>query len=264
MSHNSFDIIGAATNAVRFVVAERRYMFAAAVFPFAATLAANLLNFFFVKTQDNILLFAVMLVLGEAAMDGWFMFLQTRLILLGERLEQPIPDPATQRLRHNDMRAAVLTWMIFKLWLTVVAMYLIWVMQLTERQDGGIGIYTMVALFLTGAWIWSLRLSVAHILVGVGYSVKKYLFRVNGLMGSLRLAGLAIVVSFPFQLVSMPLKEKLLLTQNIGTAEAVIALTLLSALNTALLIFLNAAGVFALKDMLGRPEKAGGIRKIQE
>lgn len=262
MSHNSFDIISAATNAVRFVVAERRYMFAAAVFPFAATLGANLLNFFLLKGQDSIILFAVMLILGEAAVDGWFMFLQARLILLGERLEQPSPDPAAQRLRHNDLRAAVLTWMIFKLWLAVVVMYLVWVVQMTERQASGVGLYTMIGLFLTGAWIWSLRLGVAHILVGVGYSVKRYLFRVNGLMGSLRLVGLAIVVSFPFQLASMPLEEKLLLTKDIETTVAVIVLVLLSAINTALMVFLNAAGVFAMKDMLGRAEKNKGIRKI--
>jgi hypothetical protein len=262
MSHNSFDIISAVSHAVRFVVAERRYMFAAAVFPFAATLAAGLLNVFFVKGYDDILLFAVMLMLGEAAMDGWFMFLQTRLILLGERLEQPNPDPAAQRLRHNDMRAAVLTWMLFKLWLAVVMMYLIWVLSMKEQGQGGMEFYTMGALFLIGAWLWSLRLGVAHILVGVGYPVKQYLFRVNGLMGSLRLLGLAIVVSFPFQLMSLPLKEHLLMTKDGGTLETVFAMAALAAINTGLLVFLNAAGVFAMKDMLGRPQRAGGLRKI--
>lgn len=262
MSHNSFDIIGAAVNAVRFVIRERRYMLAAAAFPFAATLAANMMSFFILKGQGSILL-AVLLLLGEAAMDGWFMFLQTRLIVLGERLEEPGQNPDARQLRHNDMRAAVLTWMLFKLWLTAVIMYLIWVVKAAEEaQTSGIGFFSMAGLFLLGAWVWSLRLGVAHILVGVGYSVKSYLFRVNGLMGSLRLIGLALVVSLPFQSIAMPLEEKLILTKGLETIDAVVLLTLASLTNTALLVFLNAAAIFAMKDMLRRPDKRKGIRKV--
>lgn len=262
MSHNSFDIIGAAVNAVRFVARERRYMLAAAVFPLTATLLANFMAYFVVKQQESVL-FTVMLLLGEAAMDGWFMFLQTRLILLGERLEAPAQDPAAQRLRHNDMRAAVLTWMLFKLWLTVVVMYLVWVADAAKQQEtSGIGFFTIIGLFLLGAWIWSLRLGVAHILVSVGYSVKKYLFRVNGLMGSLRLIGLALVVSLPFQAASMPLEEKLFFTKDLATADAAMLMALNSVINTALLVFLNAAAVFALKDMLRRRDKRKGIRAL--
>ncbi|HEX2753438.1 MAG TPA: hypothetical protein VHP34_10135 [Alphaproteobacteria bacterium] len=259
MSHNSFDIIGAATNAVRFVTAERRYMFAAALFPFVAALAANFMTYFMLKGQDSVF-FAVLLMLGEAAVGGWFMFLQARLILFGERLEQPPADAAALRLRHNDMRAAVLTWMLFKLWLTAVVMYLVWVIN--NQKAEGFGIFTMIGLFLTGAWIWSLRLSVAHILVGVGYSIKKYLFRVNGLMGSLRLVGLGMVVSFPFQLVSMPLEEKLLLTENLATPDAAVLLFFITLISTALMVFLNAAAVFAMKDMLSRADKRRGISKV--
>ena len=235
-------------------------MFAAAVFPFAATLVASMMSYFMLKGQDSVL-FAVMLILGEAAMDGWFMFLQTRLILLNERLDQPTTDPEAARLRHNDMRAAVLTWMLFKLWLAIVVMYLIWVVN-NQSAENGLGLYTIIGLFLTGGWIWSLRLGVAHILVGVGYSVKKYLFRVNGLMGSLRLIGLALIVSFPFQVLSMPLEEKLIMTKSLETVDAAVMLTLISLINTALLVFLNAAGVFALKDMLRRPDKRKGIRTV--
>ena len=263
MNHNSFDIIGAAINAVRFVAKERRYMLAAAVFPFTATLVANMMSYFMLKGQESIL-FAIMLLLGEAAMDGWFMFCQTRLILLGERLEDPLQDPAALRMRHNDLRAAVLTWMLFKLWLTVVVMYLIWVADTAKNhpETPGIGIYTLIGLFLLGAWIWSLRLGVAHILVGVGYSVKKYLFRVNGLMGSLRLIGLALVVSFPLQILSRPLEEKLIFTPDLETVDTVVLLTLVTLINTAMLVFLNAAGVFALKDMLRRPDKRRGLHKV--
>lgn len=237
-------------------------MLAAAVFPFTATLVANMMSYFMLKGQESIL-FAIMLLLGEAAMDGWFMFCQTRLILLGERLEDPLQDPAALRMRHNDLRAAVLTWMLFKLWLTLVVMYLIWVVHSAEQpQSTGIGFYSMIGLFLLGAWIWSLRLGVAHILVGVGYSVKKYLFRVNGLMGSLRMIALALVVSFPFQAASMPLEEKLIFGKGLETVDTVILLTLVTLINTALLVFLNAAGVFALKDMLRRPDKRRGLHKV--
>jgi len=259
MNHNSFDIISAATSAVRFVVAERRYMFAAAVFPFIATLIANLMSYFMLKGQDSAL-FAVMLLLGEAAMDGWFMFLQTRLIVFGERLEQPPAEAAAARLRHNDMRAAVLTWMLFKLWLAAVVMYLAWTLQ--NRQADAFGIFTIIGLFLVGAWLWSIRLGVAHILVGVGYSVRQYLFRVNGLMGSLRLIGLALVISFPFQLAGMPLEEKLILNRDMETPEAVMILVAVTLISTAMLVFLNAAAVFALKDMLRRPDKRRGIQKV--
>ena len=261
MNKSSFDIIQAVVDAVRFVIAERRYMFACAVFPFAVTLVANMLSFFVLKSESQSTLAMIVLMLGAAAVDAWFMFLQTRLIVFGERLEAPPQDMGSRIQRHNDLRASVLIWVLFKLWLAVVVAYLAWSMR--QEPTESLGIYTIIALLLVGAWIWSVRLAVAHILTAVGYSIKKYIFRVNGLMGSLRLIGLAIVVSLPFTVLGLPMEEKILLGhKELDTTQAAFLLTGMTALDTLMMVFLNAAAVFALKDMLSREDKRRGIKKV--
>lgn len=260
MNKNSFDIIQAAVDGARFVIAERRYMFACAVFPFVITLLSNILLFFMLSGENSSRLAVVLVTLGAASVDGWFMFLQSRLIILGERLEQP-PQTADARIRrHNDMRGAVLTWMIFKLWTVALGLYASRMLQSDPSE--GLGLITFIGLLLLGAMIWSLRLAVAHILVAVGYSVRQYIFRVNGLMGSLRLLGLGIVVSLPFKVLGLPMEESLLLPPAPDTTEAVFLIIGISFLSVLLMVFLNAAAVFAMKDMLGREDKRKGIKKV--
>lgn len=260
MNKSSFDIIQAVVDAVRFVLAERRYMFACAVFPFVITLLTNIMLFFMFGEEKGSSLVFALLSLGAASVDGWFMFLQSRLIVFRERLEHPPQDPAARIRRHNDMRAAVLTWMIFKLWMVALGIYASWMLQSNPSET--LGLATFISLLLLGAMIWSLRLAVAHILVGVGYSVRKYIFRVNGLMGSLRVLGLGIVVALPFKVLTLQMEESLLLPPAPDTTQAVFLITGISFLSVLLMVFLNAAAVFAMKDMLSREDKRKGIRKV--
>ena len=107
--------------------------------------------------------------------------------------------------------------------------------------------------------IWGIRFAVAHSLAAVDYPIKTYIYAVNGLGISLRLAGLGIVGALPvliafyglIKLVAPDVKE-----QDPALAFLIALATPMSYVMTAIL---TPAGCYALKEILARvrPEKSG-------
>jgi len=260
MNNSRFDIIAAVIHGVRFTVAERRYLIPALVLPYALTLLTNVASFFLIEKQAGNLLAALMITLPASAAAAWFMFVQARLIIFGERLGNLRQEPHFLIQRHNDMTASVLTWILFKMAVIAVSTYLLWWKD--QGSPDTFDHYSMIGMLIIGATFWGLRLSVAHILVAAGYSVKQYIFRVNGAMISLRLLGMGILISIPFEIFSEPLTA--ILTQGKpppGQVETVFLLAILSAVSCILMALLNAAAVFALKEMLGQQRDKRGASK---
>lgn len=260
MNNSRFDIIAAVIHGVRFTVAERRYLIAAMVLPYVLTLLTNVASFFLIEKQAGNILSAALITLPASAASAWFMFVQARLILFGERLGSLPSAPEFTLQRHNDLNACVLTWVLFKMAVIGISAYLLWWKD--QGSPDTFDHYSMIGMLMIGATFWGLRLSVAHILVATGYSVKQYIFRVNGAMVSLRLLGMGILISIPFEIFSEPLAR--ILTQGKpppGQMETIFLLAALSAVSCVLMALLNAAAVFALKEMLGQQRDKRGVKK---
>jgi hypothetical protein len=256
-----FDILSAVIHALRFLRAEWRYTLATLMIPLGADM---LLNLALVSLRPGAgLIEGCLWTLPAAAFSGWFMFLQARLIVFGERVDR-LPAPvAANPQRLNALRATVITWMLVNMVLALFAAYVKWWMTLTlQIQEGGAaaeavtGTYETVSLagfILLGVALWALRFGVVHILLAVGYSVRAFVFRVNGVMVSLRFLALLFVVTIPFSFAL----SALLSTFGDTADTAPAAVVLQSVFSAAVMAVLNAAGVYALREMLARPRRAG-------
>lgn len=253
MNSQRFDIIGAAAFGFQSVFAERRYLSAIAVVPVCIVTAIELAKIFGLDKQS--LITELVSILPISMAGAWFMFLQTRLLVFGERTPETYTTPPDERRRAFE--ACALLWTLTQIAaLALVGYMLFWQQQMTSESAGPA--VNVIGYLLIGASFWALRFSVAHILGAIGYSIREYIFRVNGAMVSLRLLGLMLIVMFPVALLAMPVEEALIAAVKAKEPPAitVAGLSFLRVIfNFILLAVFNAAGVYALRQMLGKGGK---------
>lgn len=250
MNRPRFDIIGAAAFGFQSVFTERRYLSGIALVPICIVTAIELGKIFALDKQS---LITELVSLIPVSMAGaWFMFLQTRLLVFGERTPQTYTNPPEERRRAFE--ASALLWTLTQVGaLGLVGYMLFWQQHVsTETATAPMNI---IGYLLIGASFWALRFSIAHILVATGYSIRDYIFRVNGAMISLRLLALMMIVMFPVALIASPIEGALIAAAKSETPAplSIAGLSLLRViLNFILLAVFNAAAVFALRQMLGK------------
>lgn len=253
MNSQRFDIIGAAAFGFQSVFAERRYLAAIAVVPVCIVTAIELVKILGLDKQSLITELVSLIPISMAG--AWFMFLQTRLLVFGERTPDTYTVPDEERRRAFE--ACALLWTLMQISaLGLVGYMLFWQQQIaTETASPAVNV---IGYLLIGASFWALRFSIVHILGAIGYSIRDYIFRVNGAMVSLRLLGLMLIVMFPIALLAMPVEEALIAAVK-SKEPPVINIAGLSLLrvifNFMLLAIFNAAGVYALRQMLGKGGK---------
>jgi hypothetical protein len=257
MNTPRFDILGCALAGYRSVFAERRYLMSAAMVPVGLTAFVEILKIYGIQKPGILSEMLTMLPVGIAA--AWFMFLQTRLMVFGERTGGIAPESIMPRRRAFEVSA--LLWLLLQMaGLGLLAFLMYWS---REMQSGSPATFVNVSGYLLiGASFWGLRLLVVHILGAIGYSIRDYVFKVNGVMVSVRMFALLMVVLLPVALFAGPVEEAL-----IGALKAestpplqIAGLTVLRVvLNYMLLAFFNAAAVFALRQMLGQGKPQRGI-----
>ena len=253
MNSQRFDIIGAAAFGFQSVFAERRYLSAIAVVPVCIVTAIELAKIFGLDKQSLITELVSMIPISMAG--AWFMFLQTRLLVFGERTPETYTAPPHERRRAYE--ASALLWTLMQISALALVGYLLFWQQQISAETASAPI-NVIGYLLIGASFWALRFSVAHILGAIGYSIRDYIFRVNGAMVSLRLLGLMLIVMFPIALFAMPVEEALIAAVKTKSPSpvSIAGLSLLRVIfNFILLAVFNAAGVYALRQMLGKGGK---------
>ena len=103
-----------------------------------------------------------------------------------------------------------------------------------------------------GALFWGVRFSVAHILAAVGYPLRDFLTRVDGLGISLRLVALEVLCVLPAAVLNLIVLAPFLPGGEVSPARDAVAMVLGSPAIFASTAILNAAAVLALKEILGR------------
>ena len=246
MNNQRFDILGCALQGIRSVFAEWRYLSSIALVPVGLTALITLFKAYGIENKT--LTTNVLATLPTSALAAWFMFLQTRLLVFGERGGQNSAVSGDERRRAFE--ASMILWLLTSLaslgFTTFVAY---WGEQM--QQGGSTGL-TAVGYLMLGAAFWALRFSLVHILGAIGYSIRSYIYRVNGVMVSLRIFAMMMIVFFPVSFVSGPVAQALLdAAQREAPMMQIFGLQLiLCALTFIFLAFFNAAGVFALREML--------------
>lgn len=247
-----FSIMAAVRNGYIFVAREWRYLVRLAILPAGLLLITNLTVFYNQKYLTEFLYYAVSLPYLMAF--GWYIFMLSRLLLMGERAPFAASTPEQMRERHHWLKVSVIVWLLYSAWWAGFKGYCTWyTLNPQLQQNGGA---TMFLLLLIGASFWAIRFSVAPILAAVGYPLKKFVFLVNGIGISLRLIGLAIVCLSPMFFVEVGLltlmsPEPVTLATK-PTLAAVAMAALLMPIEISLLV---ATGCYAMKEMLGRMDR---------
>ena len=246
MNNQRFDILLCAIQGIRSVFAEWRYLSSAALMPVALTALIEVVKLYGVEKQSIITELLTLLPAGAAA--AWFMFLQTRLLVFGERSGKPSVHSGEERRRAFE--ASMLLWLLVNMaGLAFIAFLLYWS---KSSQTDGSAIITAVGYLLLGAVFWGLRFSVVHILGAIGYPLRDYMYRVNGAMVSLRIFAMMLIVLLPVSLVAGPVEQALFgaIKEEAPMLQVSGLLLMVVTLKFVFLSFFNAAGVFALRQML--------------
>lgn len=259
MSGSNFNMPMAIRSGYLFVGREWRYLARFSLLPIGLTLITDLLMYY--QKREISMFEDYLWNIPALAFFGWFMFLEARLLLMGERVDNLPQDQAYLLDRRRGMSACVLVWLLFIMGRTTLIAYLSW----------GIGknnpLINFFWLFLIGAGIWGIRFAVAHILAAVGYPIRRYIFQVNGIIISLRLAGLYLMACIPVALVEFGLTSLMLpeaakgtiidakMLENLPESTAISLLVMEDLCDIVSMTLATAVFCYALKDMLSRPRE---------
>jgi hypothetical protein len=252
-----FNISSAIRNGYAFALRERAYLARISPLPVGVLLITNLVTYFLVHEEKRFMseFEQYLWSLPALALGGWFMFLEARLLLLGERAESLPEDPAYLAARRRALSLCIIIWLLFNMWWSAFWGYQKW--ALVSNADNSNTLITFLGLLLLGGSIWGIRFAVAHILAAVEYPIRQYVFFVNGIGISLRLIGMAFVCVIPISLCVMVVMALLLPEgqETVTRSTAILLLSLLSVLWYVSLALLTASASFALKEILSQPRE---------
>lgn len=250
MGNSRFSMVRAVRNAYLFTGRQAAYLLRLGAMPLALQLVTVLGLYHY--RPDASVIESFLWALPANVFFAWFMFAETRLLLLGERLDALPTDEGALRDRDRAMTLSIMILLLFNMAMTAVIACMKWAVvsgSLEQSAAASVGI-----AFLIGALVWGLRFAVLHILAAVGYPLRAFLSRVRGMEFSLRLIGMGFLCSLP---VYIALEMVLRVFLGPSAAEQLGVLTAVSVpVGIFVSVLLNAAATYALQDLLGGREDA--------
>ena len=257
MNNNSrFNIFEAVKKAYLFVGREWLYLLKIGFLPMGAQVAAAA----FVQYQrpDASLIEGYLWGLPAAALLGWFVFLQTRLLLLGERVDRLPRDRTYLADRHQAMNLSVLTTVLFNMG-TAGALAL-WMAVEEGAQSSANKPLGILGLLIIGGVVWGVRFGIIPLLAAVHYPIRPVLRQTADMLFSLRLIGMGLLCTMPVVFLfrfliaaAVPVSGDAMAKLSEGEQ---FTLTVISApLSLMCAALLGAATVYALKEILGTGRK---------
>lgn len=250
MSGGTFGIIEAARSAWQLLLEQRAYIVRIAALPVCAqvgtTLALRFLN------PEAGVIESFLWNFPATVLFAWLMFAEARFVLAGERLDRLPQDAAYLGARLHAMQLGVLFTLIFNMAVAAATAWLEWAMRTGEAARGGLAsAATFGAVILL---VWGLRFSVMHIVAAAGYPPHVFLRRVRGAEFSLRLLGMGLLCALPVYLLLMLAVELAVpdAAQGLTDVQSAMIIIFTAPVTMFVPLLMNAAAVFALKELMGR------------
>ncbi len=141
--------------------------------------------------------------LPATATFAWYVFVQTRLQVMGEFAGQlPLDDHYADQ-RRDDMKASICCYILFQMAMALITFGL---SQRLEMPEGRENVSPDQMIIVTAGLIimfWMLKYGLLHLVTAVGGSIKGYLKRVQGSWFSFLLIGVGFVSTLPVLLIFM-------------------------------------------------------------
>ncbi|MBI1214745.1 MAG: hypothetical protein GC185_02875 [Alphaproteobacteria bacterium] len=254
MSGNRFNTIEAAQKGYAFAWKERGYLARAALLPMGASIIFGMFLGRYVPDPKTVpeWMTGNLFFLPTDALMGWYIFLLARLALLGEKLEAVPRDPRAMAGWKNLRNGCVLSYMLIKVALIGLQAVMIYTATVRPPTAG----MAVLAMFSIGAFFWGVRFIAAPLLLAVGYPVRAYIFRVNGIGISLRVVGLVFLGILPVMLAAMIIGGLFLPDHLQGmNTQIKIMMALGPVADYVFYTLFMGALCFGLKDMLSPPRR---------
>lgn len=254
MNNNSrFSILEATKSAYVFLGKEWPYLLKAGFLPMAAQIVSGV----FVQYQrpEASLIEGYLWGLPAAMLLGWFVFLEARLLLLGERFDRLPEDAVYLTDRRHAMKVSVLMAILFNMG-TAGALALWVAVQEAGQSTVANGLLSIAGLVVIGAIIWGIRFGIAPVLAAVHHPIRPVLRRTAGMLFSLRLIGMGLLCTFPVILLFRLLIDAVVpasedISANLTDSEQIMLTCLSAPLSLICAALLGAGTVHALKQILG-------------
>ncbi len=261
MSNNSsFNIFASVKSAYLFVARERDYLLRIGLLPVGAQIACMLFVQFQRPHASQIEMY--LWSLPAEALFGWYLFLQSRLLLLGEKNARPPAGTPASLLRRKNMEASVIAFVLFNMAFIVAVD--IWLKIQEHLQKTGTADSTAIVeqLLIIGALFWGVRFSIVPVLAAVGHPIRSVLKTTMGAMFSLRLIGLLFLSVLPITLLSNIILIAILpgaISPDGGVHLSMQQQTFLNVIDAPISLvswtLMNASIAYALKQILGKDRR---------
>ncbi len=246
---NRFSIFSATVEGWRFVGREWPYLLKSGIVPLIVHMACNFFILF--VTPESTTIETFLIGLPASVLFAWFVFIQTRLIVLGERTDRLPTDPALKKDRDRSMRISVLFMLLFNMGVTATAAALEEIAATMRDNPGANMIISGLAVFMMVILFWSVRFGALPLLTAVDYPPAKFLKRVEGLEFSLRVMALGFVSVLPLVLFFPLILSGIIADPfNVTDKEKVFLILFNSPFGLLLTSILSAALTYGLKEML--------------
>jgi uncharacterized membrane protein len=193
--------------------------------------------------------------LPATVLFGWFMFLETRLLLLGEKLDRLPQDADYLSDRRRDMELAVLAAVLFDMIRMALLVTLMAIVPANPEEPMAPPL-VLVGLFIIGVLFWGMRFIIIPTLAAVHHPIRPVLQKLHGGFFSLRIVCMGFAALLPVGITALILLGNP--PETAAQAQTLHVSTLIadSFLSFASVAVLNASVACALKQILNPRRRA--------
>lgn len=253
MSNSRFSIFTSAKKAYVFAGQEAAYLLKLGAAPVIAQAVTSI--FIQYMRPDASIIESHLWGLPAGIFLSWFIFVELRLLLLGERPDKMPRDPEYMSRRRRAMSLTIITLLLFSMGMTAVLAALTALAGDPGVQEESRFFSSLASACVIGGLIWSLRYGALPVLAAVERPFSAFLRRVHGMSFSFRLIGLGAVVVLPtlfaFQLLASPFLMHILSKKDITDMEKITLAAMSAPLSWIVTLLLNAGIAYAIQDMYG-------------
>jgi len=247
MISEKFKVLESARDSYIFIWHNKFYLLKISILPFLLNVICTM--FVQVQRSDASVFEAYIWQMPAVFAMGYAVFLQTRLLFMGERFEILPDNISFLKEREALKQASVIIFVLFNMFLSFSGVTLFIIS--TQVADTRMAFFAMLFIIIL---FWALRFGMLHIFMAVGVSPAKFIRKVRSMLFSVQLVALTVISLAPVIMIFKVLLASFLpAIEDITELAAAdkLVLVLLSAPVTSLTtIVANAALGFAARDML--------------
>lgn len=255
MIKQGFKIFNAISSGSFFLRRNCGYLLKFSIIPLILHIAGNI--FVQIQRPDASLFEIYLWNLPAVAAFGWFVFIQTRLIFLGERLDNIPENQWYKEGRINSMHASIIIFIFFNMFVTFSSGVMVMTAIADQANEIKHSLAGAITTLVTLLMFFGVRYAFLPILAAVHFPLKIFMKKIVRPMISVQVIGASAMVMLPVAIISqgllymiLPVKEILTTGFDLGMYERVMISILSGVVSLASTSFINIVLTYAVRQMI--------------